>query len=288
MIMDSGCNDWFALFDIALGIAKDKAFYDSLVRVQAAQREYLVAQADENRLKTREIINSMVKFDIEKRRFEAEFRKIEMNMSQEAKAPFLKLINKLESQRLELIQKKKGAGLSVSSSTPPSSASDNVYGVLLRPGDVLAASRKAGLYQHFAIYIGDRKVIHYAAENGDFSGRISIHEADYEEFRGDSTFIYILDFPDDSGRPTVRGQHAGPNEPAEAPFFDLVRRTNYHLYSPEETVARAKSRIGEQKYALPFNNCEHFAIWCKTGVHESHQVNVWLTRLSELAQRYYG
>lgn len=286
--MDSGSNDWFGLFGIALGIAKDKAFYDSLVRVQAAQHDFLVAQADKNRLKTREIINSMVKLDIEKRRFEAEFRKIEMNMSQEAKAPFLKLINKLESQRLELIQKKKYPGSSVSYNTLPPSASDNIYGVPLRPGDVLAASRKAGIYQHFAIYIGDRKVIHYAAENGDFSGRITIHEADYEEFQGDSTFIYILDFPDDSGRPTVRGQRAEPNEHAEAPFFDLVRRTNYHLYSPEETVARAKSRIGEQKYALPFNNCEHFAIWCKTGVHESHQINVWLTRLSELAQRYYG
>lgn len=131
-------------------------------------------------------------------------------------------------------------------------------------------------------------MIHYAAENGDFSGRISIHEANYEEFQGDSTFIYILDFPDDSGRPIVRGLHSKTNQPTEAPFFDLVRRTNYHLYSPEETVARAKSRLGEQKYTLPFNNCEHFAIWCKTGVHESHQVNVWLTRISELAHRYYG
>ena len=98
--------------------------------------------------------------------------------------------------------------------------------------DVLAASRKAGLYQHFAIYIGNQRVIHYAAENGDFSGRITIHEAPYEEFRGDSTFIYILDFPDNSGRPTHRGQS------------------------------------------------------CKTGVHESHQVNEWLTRLAKLAQRY--
>ncbi|MDU1323667.1 MAG: lecithin retinol acyltransferase family protein [Clostridiales bacterium] len=39
-----------------------------------------------------------------------------------------------------------------------------------------------------------------------------------------------------------------------------MRRTDYHLYSPEETVSRARSRLGEEKYALPFNNCEHFAI----------------------------
>ena len=33
------------------------------------------------------------------------------------------------------------------------------------------------------------------------------------------------------------------------------------------------SRIGEQNYNLLFNNCEHFATWCKTGRHHSAQVN---------------
>ena len=32
------------------------------------------------------------------------------------------------------------------------------------------------------------------------------------------------------------------------------------------------SRIGEQKYNLLFNNCEHFANWCKTGRHRSLQM----------------
>ena len=35
---------------------------------------------------------------------------------------------------------------------------------------------------------------------------------------------------------------------------------------------RALSRLGENKYNLIFNNCEHFAIWCKTGISESYQV----------------
>lgn len=288
MIMASGNNDLFGLFDIALGIAQDKAFYDSLIRVQEAHREYLITQADENRLKARGIIDSMVKLDIERRKFEAEFRRIEKDLSQEAKEPFLKIIHGLQTQRQDLINQKKAPRLSGSFATTPQISSETVNGIPLLPGDVLAASRKAGLYQHFAIYIGNQRVIHYAAENGDFSGRITIHEAPYKEFQGDSTFIYILDFPDNSGRPTRRGQPSIISDPVEAPFFDLIRKTDYHLYSPEETVARAKSRIGEEKYALPFNNCEHFAIWCKTGVHESHQVNVWLTRLSDLAHRYNG
>ena len=50
----------------------------------------------------------------------------------------------------------------------------------------------------------------------------------------------------------------------------------YHLYSAKETVERAKSRIGETQYNLAFNNCEHFALWCKTGLKESSQVeDLW-------------
>ena len=39
------------------------------------------------------------------------------------------------------------------------------------------------------------------------------------------------------------------------------------------TLRRAMGRIGEQNYNLLFNNCEHFANWCKTGRHHSAQVN---------------
>lgn len=54
-----------------------------------------------------------------------------------------------------------------------------------------------------------------------------------------------------------------------------VYRRNYQLefcYLPEIVVDRALSRLGEQKYNLLFNNCEHFATWCKTGKNESQQI----------------
>jgi hypothetical protein len=35
---------------------------------------------------------------------------------------------------------------------------------------------------------------------------------------------------------------------------------------------RAFRRLGEKRYSLVFNNCEHFAQWCKTGRRESEQV----------------
>ena len=37
------------------------------------------------------------------------------------------------------------------------------------------------------------------------------------------------------------------------------------LYSPEEIVARAESRLGERAYNLYTNNCENFATWCRSG-----------------------
>ncbi len=40
----------------------------------------------------------------------------------------------------------------------------------------------------------------------------------------------------------------------------------------EEVVRRAESRLGEQRYNLLFENCEHFATWCATGVSDSEQV----------------
>lgn len=164
----------------------------------------------------------------------------------------------------------------------PSAAVEYVGGgIAVRPGDVLAASRLGGVYQHFAVYIGGGRLIHYAAENGDFGGRISIHEADYASFSNGAADVCVIDFPDNNGiltGPLLPG-HVPAAAVSESAVFDAVRSAFYHLYTPAETIARARSRLGEENYSLPFNNCEHFAVWCKTGVHESHQVNRWMTLL---------
>lgn len=50
----------------------------------------------------------------------------------------------------------------------------------------------------------------------------------------------------------------------------------YHLYSPEETLKRALSRVGESRYNVATMNCEHFAFWCRTGLSTSQQVDGFL------------
>ncbi len=153
-----------------------------------------------------------------------------------------------------------------------------------RRGDVIATERMDGVYSHYAIYVGNGKVIHYSADDGDFIGGPYIHEASFYEFLRESKDYYILDFKDDYESRVERLRSADVTGGAGlliAPdtigfvlrLIESLNRLNYHLYTPEETVQRARSKIGERQYNLVFNNCEHFAVWCKTGLSESRQIN---------------
>ena len=157
---------------------------------------------------------------------------------------------------------------------------------VLAPGDVIGIKRPLG-YEHYAVYVGDDRVIHYADDTQDFGDHILIHEAPMEEFLQGQERFFILDFPDTFGAP--QKIYAGDGEgtftersPAYAKLLEGIEAADYHLYSPEETVERARSRIGEDKYDLAMNNCEHFAIWCKTGMHESYQVDGILSMVGSL------
>lgn len=44
------------------------------------------------------------------------------------------------------------------------------------------------------------------------------------------------------------------------------------IYTGFDAVERARSRLGEDRYRLLTNNCEHFCTWCVLGVGRSEQV----------------
>ena len=48
-------------------------------------------------------------------------------------------------------------------------------------------------------------------------------------------------------------------------------------------VQRAMSRVGERRYSLSGNNCEHFANWCATGIAVSQQVIAWISSFFRIA-----
>ncbi|MCF0221555.1 MAG: lecithin retinol acyltransferase family protein [Fibrobacter sp.] len=117
----------------------------------------------------------------------------------------------------------------------------------LQYGDVIFCERVLGAYRHFGIYTGENGVIHFAPENGDMGSDAVIHETTLKRF-ADGDSVYVMYFP-----------------------FCI------QLQTPENTVKRARSMLGcrgikDDGYNLFLNNCEHFAIWCKTNVAESKQV----------------
>ena len=52
---------------------------------------------------------------------------------------------------------------------------------------------------------------------------------------------------------------------------DVCRVNHRYSNSPDVAIHRAKTKLGTEGYNLATNNCEHFAIWSKTGQHESWQ-----------------
>ncbi len=131
-------------------------------------------------------------------------------------------------------------------------------------GDVIFCRRYISAYKHFGIYIGSGKVIHFAPR--DIGSEADIHETTIEDF-ADGNTVYIMDFP----------------KKYECGSFlrYIVHKDEYQLQSPQQTVERARMLIGKKgidgdEYNFLVNNCENFAIWCKTNVAESRQVNSWI------------
>jgi hypothetical protein len=51
-----------------------------------------------------------------------------------------------------------------------------------------------------------------------------------------------------------------------------VRQDPAVRYPAEIVVARARSRLGENRYRIATNNCEHFCAWCLRGESRSEQI----------------
>lgn len=160
----------------------------------------------------------------------------------------------------------------------------------LEYGDVLGVDH--GFYQHFGVYIGDEQVIQYYPLDGDVTKDIVIHITGLEVFLENEEEYFVCDFsklydkPEKSYEIVPQAKKLSRLLEPKLNLSEEFTKTNgiytafatgrYKIYSPEETVKRAYSRLGETSYNMIQNNCEHFAIWCKTGIAESYQVNAIL------------
>jgi hypothetical protein len=110
-------------------------------------------------------------------------------------------------------------------------------------------------YAHHGIYVGDGNVVHYGALMYDII-RKPVEEVTLTSFAG--------------GRPVFVISHA------EA------------CLDAAEIIRRARSRLGEKKYRLLTNNCEHFCEWALHGVARSFQVETSLSFPRLLGERLRG
>ena len=108
----------------------------------------------------------------------------------------------------------------------------------MKKGDHLVSPRTG--YDHHGLYIGNEEVIHYSGFS-EFYDKGSIEITSLENFK--------------QGNGCKLTKH-------------LVS-----IYSSEERVERAFSKLGEDSYNIVFNNCEHFVNWCFNGFKSSSQVN---------------
>jgi hypothetical protein len=97
-------------------------------------------------------------------------------------------------------------------------------------------------YTHHGIYLGDDKVVHYSGWSRGWRAG-PVEEISLAEFA--------------RGRP-IRVR------PCANPRFNL-----------DDVVARARSRLGENRCRILSNNCEHFCEWCLRGEQRSRRIDAW-------------
>ena len=155
--------------------------------------------------------------------------------------------------------------------------------------DVIYVDRSLG-YRHFGVFSGNNNVIHYVKSNENpLDGVVS--ETTLQKFMGDDKNIHVCYF-NDRGKRISEFHYDNFNAPLQKSelnwltmayeFYSYVKSDEVKLYSPRETVARARSKIGEHGYNLLLDNCEHFAVWCKTGLYKSEQVEKFLETFTNL------
>ena len=121
----------------------------------------------------------------------------------------------------------------------------------IQRGDHIAIKRLRGTYWHHAIIedvLTEEGIINVI----EYSNRVEECFQDISELRS-------------PGKAKVmRGKYG---------LEDRLYVIKYDMYrSAEDVVGRARSRLRENEYSIFGNNCEHFALWCKTGISVSQQV----------------
>lgn len=135
-------------------------------------------------------------------------------------------------------------------------------------GDVVCV--RNGLFNRYGIWTGEA-VITY---DKIFKGPQKVHKRSLKDFLHGSKSYSICMFPKTYGR-MIKCQQTSPISGVIMPpqkiwrLFERAEKVRrYKRYTPEETADRAEQSLGKTGYA----SSEHFAVWCKTGISESQEL----------------
>ncbi|XP_067660944.1 phospholipase A and acyltransferase 3-like [Haliotis asinina] len=131
----------------------------------------------------------------------------------------------------------------------------------LEPGDRLQFER--GLYDHWAVYIGNSQFLKCVDDQGASDQNYSFAISGVEFGKG---IVRIDKFWPVAGESKVH--------------INNSKDTKIKPYEPHRIVQRALSRVGEVGYNIFYKNCEHFASWCRYDKEESDQVDGFWTALA--------
>ncbi|XP_039156140.1 lecithin retinol acyltransferase-like [Eucalyptus grandis] len=125
----------------------------------------------------------------------------------------------------------------------------------LNPATHIYTYRQSGLYSHHGIYIGEDNIIHFT--------RTGVNKTSLDSFRREGEKLHSL-HSYAYGRPLLE-------------YWLMrwgTRTTLPDAKLPEEVINKAWELYEGNsfgKYDLINNNCEHFAVFCRTGVRASAQ-----------------
>lgn len=160
-------------------------------------------------------------------------------------------------------------------------------------GDVIGID--LGYYQHFGIYVENNQVIHYHPE--EEKERYTILEVSFERFLQQEEEFYICDFTKFIDMAQQEAEDVALHKSLKNlldPKLNLTEHFErltglyigfstgkYKIYSVEETIKRAYSRLGEISDNWFLGQCEHYAFWCKTGISQEETLNLLIKGIKE-------
>ena len=145
----------------------------------------------------------------------------------------------------------------------------------LQPGDHIYAYRYGGAYSHHGIFAGedddDGEVIHFSGEETSSKKSAAIRANTVKEFLYGSQLRLVA--YEVSGVAKLLKRSGSVQTFKSLPADEVVATAKFYLHKTLEW----------REYHMLFNNCENFAVYCKTGKDNSIPQNVREVGLGTLA-----